>query len=66
MNNVTQFYRGLSAEMKAFLTLANREVGLGATLELIAGLAGLPCELKTGEREALSSLASARGLQINI
>lgn len=64
MNNVTQYYRGLSADMKAFLTLANKEVGLGATLELLAHLAGLPYELKPGEREALSSLASARGIQI--
>lgn len=62
----TQYYRGLSAEMKAYLTLANKEVGLGVTLELIAHLAGLPCELKPGEREALSSLAKARGVQISI
>jgi hypothetical protein len=64
MKTVTQHYRGLSAEMKAYLTLANKEVGLGATLEFIAHLAGLPCELKKGEREALSSLAIARGIQI--
>lgn len=64
--NIAHYYRGLSAEMKAYLTLANREVGLGATLELLAHLAGLPCELKPREREALSSLASARGVQVNI
>ena len=66
MKTIAQHYRGLPAEMKAFLTLANKEVGLGATLEFLAHLAGLPCELQDGEREALSSLATARGIQINI
>jgi hypothetical protein len=66
MKTITEHYRGLSAEMKAFLTLANKEIGLGATLEFLAHLADLPCELKKGEREALSSLANARGIQIHI
>jgi hypothetical protein len=64
--SIVDYYRGLSSEKKAFFSVANREVGLGVTLEVLAHLAGLPAKIAKSERTALRTLAKARNVQIEI
>ena len=66
MKNIVQHYRTLPAEMKAFLTVANKEVGLGSTLEVLAYLAGHPSNIPPAEREALLLLAKARNVHLGL
>ena len=64
--SIVGHYRGLSPEKKVFLSVANKEVGLGITLELLARMAGLPANIAESERVALRTLAKARNIQIDI
>lgn len=63
---IVEYYRTLSPELRVFLTLANKEVGLGQTLELLAEKAGFPSKLRRHERLALRQLAAARGFNLEI
>jgi hypothetical protein len=64
MKSITQYYRSLPAEVKAFLAIANKEVGLGLTLELLAHLSGRPSNIPRSELVELRELAKARNLRL--
>jgi len=64
--DIIAYFRSLSTEQKAFFALANKEVGLEATLGLLSEQVGLSGEMRETERVALRELALARNVQIKI